>query len=1225
LFRYRNCLALLTAQALVAQTGTGRIQGTVKDATGAVIPAARVSVMHTQTARLNETITNEVGFYLFPSLLSGDYTITVTAAGMDTWKGQLLLQTGQAAVVDAMLSVSGTATEVTVAANVAPLVTTTAPTLAAITDRARIDQLPISGRMFQVLVLQTTPGLDGASMVPRVWGIKWGVEFTQDGAVMENRDTGEIAGRPPGMDTIEEFRVETSNSSAKMYRPGTVIVSTRAGTNDFHGSLFEVMRNNNLGFGVARRREDRWSRPPHMVRNEFGASGGGPVYLPKIYNGKNRTFFFHAYEAFRSLTATTRAARLPTEAYRRGDFSGLIDGSGRLQRLYDPWSTRSAAENWARVPYPDNQIPMTRQSPLAKYLYSVTPLPNDPGVNPLVYNNYWYQAPNNRLEWTMTTRVDHRWSENDQLFFRYTHGVRDTYAQSGNNNSPTTLDMAANGTFRPIRNNTGVASWTHTFSPTFFSETLFNIGVEDLNFINVGDDKKYADILGLPNPFDEYGFPNVTSTGVGMEYITAANRRNSIVHLYNLDENLTKIHGRHEIQFGGRFRHEKLNILPDQQQVQGAHAFSSQATGLFDPTSGTTYARVPYTGHDTANLFIGVMGSYSAQFVRKWYDMNLREAAVYFQDNFKVNSRLTLNLGVRWELYTPIRESANVLTGFDAKTKSIVNGADFETMYRTKSSMPSIVKVFTDMGMKFITPQEAGLPSGLMYTNWWDFNPRLGVAYKLTGGARPFVARGGYGIYGYPMPLRAFNARMRQNPPTTARFTYALWDSAQTPDRLPNWGVRSVPDIIAGVNSRQVLDLDKPGGVSRGSFLTSYFDPHQPTSRAHQWNLTFEREILDNTVVKFGYVGSHGSRLDMYYTYNDSPNDYIWFTTEGVARPTGTYAQTATRNFEKTMFGTIEEYQKTGWSNSQNFQFEIQRRYAKGYGFQFFYVMSNTLKAGSSGWEDDRLPATNVFLPGSVPADNRQRARLLFYRRDTDIPKHRYNFNWIVDLPFGRGKPIAGNAGGVLNRVVGGWQLAGHGSVTSTWWSLPSSNWLYPNPVEIYGTRYKVQDCRSGACLDSYLYYNGYIPANRINSYDAQGRPNGVMGLPSNYKPAHQPLIPMPADGGRTSDPMYPYYDSNTVWVTMKNGALQRTSFNTNFNAWQYQYKSGLYNWGLNTSLFKVIPVTERVYFRLNIDFFGVLNMPGIPKTPDNYSGLINAMYSGNSSRSLQFGLRLAW
>jgi hypothetical protein len=282
------------------------------------------------------------------------------------------------------------------------------------------------------------------------------------------------------------------------------------------------------------------------------------------------------------------------------------------------------------------------------------------------------------------------------------------------------------------------------------------------------------------------------------------------------------------------------------------------------------------------------------------------------------------------------------------------------------------------------------------------------------------------------MPLRDFNARMRQNPPTTARFTYSLSDSAQTPDRLPNYGLRSAPQVIAGVNSKEVLDLNRPGGISRGSFLTSYFNPHQPTSRAHEWNLTLEREILENTVVRAGYVGTHGARLDMYYSYNQSPNDYVWFTTQGVARPTGTFAGTATRGFETTMFGNIEEYQKTGWSNSQNFQFEIQRRYTKGYGFQFFYVMSNTLKAGGSGWEDDNLTPTNIYLPGAVPQDNNARARLLFYRRDTAIPKHRYNWNWIVDLPFGRGKKLAPQAGPVLHRLIGGWQIAGQGSITST-------------------------------------------------------------------------------------------------------------------------------------------------------------------------------------------------
>ena len=147
--------------------------------------------------------------------------------------------------------------------------------------------------------------------------------------------------------------------------------------------------------------------------------------------------------------------------------------------------------------------------------------------------------------------------------------------------------------------------------------------------------------------------------------------------------------------------------------------------------------------------------------------------------------------------------------------------------------------------------------------------------------------------------------------------------------------------------------------------------------------------------------------------------------------------------------------------------------------------MSNSLKAGGGG-SDDMLPATNVFMPGAVPEDNAARTRMLMYQRDTDVPKHRYNWNFIVDLPFGKGKRLAGGAGPVLDRIIGGWQLAGSGSMTSTWWSLPTGNWLFPNPVEIYGTKYKIQDCRSGVCYDGYLYYNGYIPANRINSLRCQ-------------------------------------------------------------------------------------------------------------------------------------------
>jgi hypothetical protein len=161
--------------------------------------------------------------------------------------------------------------------------------------------------------------------------------------------------------------------------------------------------------------------------------------------------------------------------------------------------------------------------------------------------------------------------------------------------------------------------------------------------------------------------------------------------------------------------------------------------------------------------------------------------------------------------------------------------------------------------------------------------------------------------------------------------------------------------------------------------------------------------------------------------------------------------------------------------------------------------------------------------------------------------------------------------------------------------------------------------------LDGYLYYNGYIPANRINSRDSSGKPNGVMGVPQDYKPSHVPLIPMPADGGSPSDPLFSFYDTNTVWVPMKNGALQRTTLNTNLNPWRNQYKSGLYNWGQNASLFKVIRIKEQVAVRANIDFFNVFNMPGIPKTPNSGTGIIDAQFSGNGARALQFGLRLSW
>jgi hypothetical protein len=1220
------CALFLFSLCLCAQTGNGSIQGTVKDATGAVVPMAKIMLVQSETNRQYESATNEVGFYVFPSLQKGNYKLSVSAAGMETWEGELLLQIGQTAVVDPVLKVGTTSTAVTVAGDVTPLVTTSNATISNTVERARIEQLPLNGRFFQSLVLTTTPGLEGAQAQPRVNGMRGtSMEFVQDGAVLENRDTGDLQGRPPGLDSIEEFRVETSGSSAKMNRPASTMIVTRSGTNDVHGAAFETVRNNAIG--VARARQDFFTKPPHLVRNEFGASLGGPVYLPKLYHGKNKTFFFFSYEGYRNMATSTSSIDMPTMAMRQGDFSGLIDGSGRKYTLYDPYTT-GAAPSWTRLPYANNQIPASQQSPLAKYLYSITPAPTFPDRNPLVTSNFIAPQPNIRRDWTITSRLDHRLSDKDQIFFRFSDGNRWSMVNSSNG-SPITLNQSANVTFNPIKDASGVFSLTHTFSPTFFGETLFNISNEDW-FVYSGIDSVDWDAqLGLPNPFHKTGWPQLTSTGFGMDYEYADNKRENITRIFNFDQNFTKIRGRHEFQFGGRFRNERLHVLPDQQQPQGGNQWGSAFTSLYDPTSGSNYSGVPFSGHTAASLFMGGMTYYSNQFVRDWYYLNAREYALYFQDNFKVTSRLTLNFGVRWEFYPNISEGNNVLTGFDLANHAVVNSAPLETMYKVGATTPSIVKVYEAIGMKFTTPQQAGLPDRLMYSNPHDFGPRAGFAYRLTTGKKSFVLRGGYALFGFPIPLRTFDARMRSNPPTSARFTNDSTDASQAPDGLPNYALRSTPKIIAGVNSSNVIDTSNPGGISRGSFRTSFFDPSQPTARAHEWNFSLEREIAVNTVARVQYIGNHGARLDQFYQYNDSPPDYVWYTVTGQPKPTGVFSGTGTRPYDQQVYGTVEQYSKIGWSNYEGVQLELRRQYSKGYGFQLFYVLSNSMIAGGNGWSSDLIEPPGYYLPGAVPTDIHALDRLLYYRRDPSIPKHRVRWNWIVDLPLGRGKKFGGNAGRLLDAVIGGWQLAGFGSRTSSYVTLTTSYFGPTSQVQSYGKKYPIQDCRSGTCIAGYLWFNGYIPGNRINTVDARtGKPNGVMGVPDNYKPFITPLIPwastaLPPNAPANTD-VSQFWDSNTVWVPLKNGTVQRTTYNNGLNPMQNQYIPGPSNWGLDASLFKTVKITEQFRLRFNADFFNVLNMPGLTG-PNGSTGILSLQNSNNSPRQLQLTLRLQW
>jgi carboxypeptidase family protein len=470
--RFLAVLAILAANGY-SQTGVGQIQGTVSDSTGAVIPGAAVELEQVQTSNKLRSVTSDVGFYVFHSLAPGAYRLTVNAAGMQRWEGQVDVALGQQAVVNASLAVATAANQITVAGDVTPLVTTTNPTRATVVERERIEQLPLNGRAIQNLLQITVPGLEGTNPAqPRVYGLRdSSMEFVQDGVVLDDRNTGAIQSRPPGLDTVQEFRVETSVSNAKLDRPANAILATRSGTNDIHGSAFETGRDS--GFGVARQRQDTFSKAPHLVRNEFGASIGGPVFLPKLYNGKNRTFFFAAWEETRQRQASTVGSAVWTDAMRQGDFSGLFDSQGRKITIYNPWSV-GAGPNYQKTPFPNNQIPIEMLSPLAKYVFGVTPHPTAPGVNPVVAQNYFGPSPLNIDQRTLTFRVDHRIGDKDQIFGRYSPGQNDQMDRRGFNTfgNPITSDNLWNRETYYERSHTAMASWTHIFSPGLFVETV---------------------------------------------------------------------------------------------------------------------------------------------------------------------------------------------------------------------------------------------------------------------------------------------------------------------------------------------------------------------------------------------------------------------------------------------------------------------------------------------------------------------------------------------------------------------------------------------------------------------------------------------------------------------------------------------------------------------------------------------------------------------------------
>ena len=367
-------------------------------------------------------------------------------------------------------------------------------------------------------------------------------------------------------------------------------------------------------------------------------------------------------------------------------------------------------------------------------------------------------------------------------------------------------------------------------------------------------------------------------------------------------------------------------------------------------------------------------------------------------------------------------------------------------------------------------------------------------------------------------------------------------------------------------------------------------------------------------------IGTNGRHTESVQRYNANPiTPYVWYVNSGQPLPTGFYQNTVRRAIDQTTFGDISIYAKRGYSNFTGVQLELERRYSSGLAFQLFYLMSNSASTGNvasqgGGFATYQNDEPEIFLSGAMPSDRDDRLRFYRYQRDPDITKHRVRWNYLYDLPIGKGKKFAGNANGLTDRVIGGWQIAGYGTTASRYWQLPTNNWGPTGNLEFYGTQYKISDCRQGTCFPGYLYYNGYIPANRRNV------PNGVTGIPDAYKPAATPINPIPASGIVANAN---FNDNNNVTVPLKNGQSQLVSLDTGLHPWRNQVMPGPWIANLTASVFKSIPITERVVLRINIDAFNVLNQPGIGLPGGD--GIISLRTSAQGARTMQYTARLTW
>lgn len=981
---------VLAAALAPAQTTSTEILGTVLDASGAVVPGAKVTVLRTATSQTRETTTSAAGLYSFPLIEIGEYNVTVQATGFKTAeKRGLTVELQQRARVDFTLEVGATTETIEVTA-AATTLKTEDQTVGQVIDNKRIVELPLNGRNVATLAVLVAGvqfgvrmGFDGAGGFPIPGN---GVAISANGQREVNQQVtldGVIATEPrvntasfsPSIDALEEFKVQTSSYSAEYGQNSGAIVQmvVKSGTNRLRGTIFEFLRNDkfaakdyflNFQTPAGARQQDK----NKLQRNQFGAFVSGPVAIPKIYNGKDRTFWSFNYEGRREKRESAREAYRFPAAFRNGDFSALLSPpivNGRPVRapiiIYDPLTGEPFRDPQGRI---NNIIPASRISKNAQnFVNQFVPLPQFEPLDPLDTNTRGLSRDIINSNQTMF-RIDHNFSGSDKVFVRYITD-RGNWSQGDPGLNPN-FDY-----FVTSINQNMAVQYIKIIKPTMVNELRYGLNKSDNNTLNPRSNTtfdtdslnigKFRKTSGDKFSARESGIPPIGGIvpgdrdgGNGFDFNT----------VHQITDNLSINRGTHNFKIGFEYRRNYLDRAAANEArgtincCPGGNALAGFLQGFVNTT--TTGEGLPFT----------------APRQNRW--------SLYFLDDFKATRKLTINLGLRWDFFQVPLDSFGAWRTLRLDVLS--TAADGR-------KLPTVIP-------------EVGTKNYAVYNkdNRY-YMPRVGLAYRATD---KWVLRSGFGWFANAQQLNNFTI-LNLVPPISGTIPYQVVDSV----------AQTVPYSYGGQNYNIQTRILTPGFINtldniygaRGTVgtvrNTILVPPDNKASNHWQWSLDVQRVLPWNTQLTVAYVGSKSSHLDNTNTWNN-PDPAFLNTNIQARRPYPFHISQG----EAGVWGTGNIRYLDSYANGtyHGLQTSVDKRYSSGLVLGLAYTYSKSRGEGY-GRNEGGAGVSNGY---QNPRDRRSaRARYGF-----DVT-HNAVLNFVYEMPFlNRFKGVAGS-------VIGGWQING--------------------------------------------------------------------------------------------------------------------------------------------------------------------------------------------------------